>query len=407
MSDEIKDPMALENNVDSLMYERLSIDRLAEILNLTIKEDSFNKTLTFLCMLSAYAGDSQFNISFNAPSSTGKSYIPLEVAKLFPPEDVIEIGYCSPTAFFHDHANKTTEDGKLLVDLSKKILIFLDQPHTLLLQYLRPLLSHDKKEIEIKITDKQQRKGLKTKNIILRGFPAVIFCTAGLSLDEQEATRFILLSPETSQEKISAGISQKIKKETHTRHFRAEIDINKDRNLLINRIIEIKNAGINEISLESEEYIRSKFLFNRKILISRNQRDVGKIIQITKAFALLNLWSHLFQKDWFKADNADVDVAFELWSKISRSQELNIPPYLFQLYDEIICPTATDQGQKHAGRYGVTRQQIITAHLKIYSRPLADWALRQQILPMLESAGLIFQEADPRDKRRILIYPTT
>jgi hypothetical protein len=32
--------------------------------------------------------------------------------------------------------------------------------------------------------------------------------------------------------------------------------------------------------------------------------------------------------------------------------------------------------------------------------------LRQQILPMLETAGLIVQEADPNDKRKMLIYPT-
>ena len=32
--------------------------------------------------------------------------------------------------------------------------------------------------------------------------------------------------------------------------------------------------------------------------------------------------------------------------------------------------------------------------------------LRQQILPMLETAGLIMQEADPSDKRKMLIYPT-
>jgi len=32
--------------------------------------------------------------------------------------------------------------------------------------------------------------------------------------------------------------------------------------------------------------------------------------------------------------------------------------------------------------------------------------LRQQILPMLETAGLIVQEADPSDKRKMMIYPT-
>lgn len=80
-----------------------SKQELIKILGLTIKKDEENKLITFLCALSAYSENSSFNISYNAPSSTGKSYIPTEIAHLFPKDDVIEISYCSPTAFFHDN----------------------------------------------------------------------------------------------------------------------------------------------------------------------------------------------------------------------------------------------------------------------------------------------------------------
>jgi len=33
--------------------------------------------------------------------------------------------------------------------------------------------------------------------------------------------------------------------------------------------------------------------------------------------------------------------------------------------------------------------------------------LRQQILPMLETAGLIVQEQDPNDKRKMMIFPSS
>jgi hypothetical protein len=33
--------------------------------------------------------------------------------------------------------------------------------------------------------------------------------------------------------------------------------------------------------------------------------------------------------------------------------------------------------------------------------------LRQQILPMLETAGLIVQEQDPSDKRKMMIFPSS
>jgi len=55
---------------------------------------------------------------------------------------------------------------------------------------------------------------------------------------------------------------------------------------------------------------------------------------------------------------------------------------------------------------GLSRQEIQQKHYEVYGRFLPDWQLRQQILPMLESAGLITQEPDPNDKRRYLVYPT-
>ncbi len=150
----------LNGNLDDLFYkyaksypekadisqlQPLSSQELIQTLGLTIKRDEENKLITFLCQLSDYTENSQLNISFNAPSSTGKSYIPTEISQLFPEDDVIEIGYCSPTAFFHDVGKFDKEKEGYVVDLSRKILIFLDQPHTLLLQHLRPMLSHDKK----------------------------------------------------------------------------------------------------------------------------------------------------------------------------------------------------------------------------------------------------------------------
>ncbi len=170
--------------IDTSKFKPLSSDEVLQTLGITIKKDEENKLITFLCELSAYTDSDQLNVSFNAPSSSGKSYIPTEIAQLFPKEDVIELGYCSPTAFFHDQSKGyNKETNELVVDLSRKILIFLDQPHTLLLQHLRPFLSHDNKEIRLKITDKSQKGGNRTKNILLRGFSAVIFCTSLLQQD--------------------------------------------------------------------------------------------------------------------------------------------------------------------------------------------------------------------------------
>jgi len=399
--------------IDASQFKPLTEKEIVETLGLTIKRDEENKLITFLCELSAYTENSQLNISFNAPSSTGKSYIPTEIARLFPEDDVVEVGYCSPTAFFHDVGEYDKERNGYLVDLSRKILIFLDQPHTLLLQHLRPLLSHDKKEIRLKITDKSQRAGLKTKNIFLRGFPAVIFCTAGLTADEQEATRFMLLSPETNQEKIRQAIYEKIKKETDSEKYENLLEENPGRKALKERIRAIKLENIQGIKIGSPGELEKMFFGQNKMLKPRHQRDIGRIISLVKAFALLNLWFREREGSIIIANEDDIKEAFNVWDTISESQELNLPPYVYKLFQEVIMQAwneknqGRDEFEQITGQLGLSRREIQRKHVQIYGRTLADWFLRQQIIPLLESAGLICQEPDPSDKRKMLIYPTT
>ncbi len=393
---------------DPEITKPLTSKEIVESLGLTIKRDEINKLITFLACPSAYTEDSQLNLSFNAPSSSGKSFIPTEIAKLFPEEDVIEVGYCSPTAFFHDVGVFDKDRGGYIVDLSRKILIFLDQPHTLLLQHLRPLLSHDKKEIKIKITDKSQKAGLRTKNIPLRGFPVVIFCTAGLNLDEQEATRFLLLSPEIHQEKLREAISEKIYKESNNSNYDSFIENDPSRLYLRARILEIKKMYIKHINIAQSKLVREEFFKRVKQLKPKHQRDIGRIMNIVKIFTLLNLWDRKNINDEIYSSEEDVNEAYALWDSISESQELNIPPYVYNLFKDVILDLYNSRnGEDSLVKLGLTRQDIHHKHFELYGRFLPDWQLRQQIIPMLESAGLVTQEPDPIDKRKILIYPTT
>jgi len=399
--------------IDTSQFKPLSSQELAEILGLTIKQDEENKIVTFLCELSAYTENAQFNISYNAPSSTGKSYIPTEIARLFPDEDLMELAYCSPTAFFHDVGEWDKNMKGYRVDLSRKILIFLDQPHNELLARLRPLLSHDKKEIPLKITDKSQKFGLKTKNVLLKGYPSVIFCTAGLRIDEQEATRFLLLSPEVNQEKIREGILESIKKEADSESYKGWLDENPERKLLKERIRAIKLEGIEEIKIAGYQKVIERFFAKNKTLKPRHQRDIKRLVSLIKSFALINLWWREQKGTTIIANEDDIEQAFKVWDAISVSQELNLPPYIYNLYQEVILKAWNEKNGNRSegfieatGLLGLSRQELLQKHFEVYGRMLDTNQLRQQILPMLETAGLIVQEADPSDKRKMLIYPT-
>ena len=105
-------------------FPTMTVEGLSNVLGITIKRDEVNKVVAFFCYLSAYTENSQFNIIFNAPSSSGKSYIALEVASLFPKDDVMIRGYCSAKAFFHDPSAYWEGEDTYTLDLERKIVLF-------------------------------------------------------------------------------------------------------------------------------------------------------------------------------------------------------------------------------------------------------------------------------------------
>lgn len=380
------------------LKKEMDINELAKILGLTIKHDNVNKVITFLCMITAYTSDSQFNISFRSESSTGKSYIPLEIAALFPEEDVIKIAYSSPTAFFHEAGQWNEEEQCINIDLSRKILIFIDQPHDQLLQRLRPLLSHDQKELLYKITDKKERKGLRTKNVKIIGYPSVIFCTGKLRIEDQEATRMILLSPETSQEKLREAIILRAKREGNPIEFKEYLEKDPERKLLMIRIKKIKEANIQDIIIPNEEEIAKRFLEERKYLKPRHSRDISRLFSIIKALALFNMFNRKCDGQTLYANEKDIRNGFKLYSIISESQELGIAPFVYQIYKEIIIPLCDNPAKE-----GIYYKEICDEYFRKYGRPLSYDLLKKNIIPSLEGAGLIVKEPDPSDRRKQLI----
>ena len=128
-----------------------------------------------------------------------------------------------------------------------------------------------------------------------------------------------------------------------------------------------------------------------------------------KASALLNLWWRKKEGKTIYASQEDIEVGFGIWEEISISQELNLPPYILNLYREVIIPAFLDKNgtsfKDEPEGMGISRKEVMKKHQEVYGRTVPDWTLRQEIIPMLESSGLIYQEPDPDDKRRMLIFP--
>jgi len=398
-AEDIKESIADNDKVEKEWGE-ISPKVILNVLGQTIKKDDFNKLLVFLCQLLAYSESSQINLSFNAPSASGKSYLALEIADLFPKEDVLKLGYASPTSFFHTTSEYSKEKNGYVVNLERKIVVFLDMPHSLLLQHLRPLLSHDEKEILVKITDKSAKGGIRTKDIYIKGYPAVLFCSANFNLDEQELTRFILLSPETNQEKIREAIFERVKKEADKEGYFKLLNENPERQALKERIIAVRDSLIREIHLGNPDKLLQMFYERNKVLKPRHSRDIQRIASLAKAFALLNLWTREKTGEAVITNEKDLENAFKIWDEISVAQDLGVSPYILNLYREVIVPVYEEKG-----KVGLTRQEVLKKHFEVYGRHIPDWQLRQEIIPMMKTSGLVSEEQDPLDKRKLLIYP--
>jgi len=387
----------------------LTVDDLIEILGSTVKHDNENKAITFLSMLLTYTEDDQINLGFLAESSTGKSYIPLELSWYFPKEDVIKTGYCSPTAFFHDWGTllpdpsdkRDVEDKdkrKIThIDLHQKILIFLDQPHDQLLQRLRSLLSHDEKQIIVKITDKREKSGLRTKNIIIEGYPTVEFCTARYTMQDQEKTRLLLLSPEIDQEKLRETIALRIDKEGDREAFYKRMMEDPQRRLLANRVWSIRQEHIAYVKIPEDlrNQIYQHFLDGHKFLIPRHQRDITRLLAIIKGHALLNYTHRERIENSIVVNLEDVEVGFRLYSTVSEANELGLSPELFNVYQKLKPRIENFEN-------GITRKDFQKLYYQELHKVIGQDSANN-ILKIWASVGLITEQPDPND-RRVLRY---
>lgn len=390
---------------------------ICDIFGTVIKRDLSTTAITFLGLVLTYTDRNQVVICYKADSSTGKSYIPIELVLLFPDQatDVLKLAGASPTSFIHEaNAEPVYEEGiddkgkpvkhlkHLVVNLERKILIFKDQPDYRLLAKLRSFLSKDEKEAIFKITDRTKSGKNRTKTVVLRGYPTVLYCSAKLTGEDQENTRTFILSPEMSQEKLRQAIDLIAEKETDHDVFQENIQKDPRRQWLADRLRSIKAAQIREITLTPEDsaYLKEEFLKRNPYLVPRYTRDFPRLIALAKGHALLNCMHRRTEKlGVIEAKRRDIEVALELYANIAQANELGIPPQLLEWYSKVMIPIWQSQDKV------ADRRAILRRHLEIYHQPLDRNRLEREFIPSLESANLVAPEQDPDDRRRVLYTP--
>ena len=394
--------------IDVAQFKEMTVEDIAGVLDSTIKYDYLSKTVTFLAMILAYTESDQLNIMFNADSSTGKTYICTEVGKLFPPQDVKIFGKTTPTAFYYSKSLGRTDEktGQPYVDLERLILIFTEQPDTKLQENLRSVLSHDTKRTPFALTNKSKNGRNAADEGYILGFPSAFFCSANMKIDEQEQTRCLILSPESTREKLMASIDASIAKNSDKDAYNAELEGDQARRQLMERILYIKCLNAGNIDIDDSEYLKKTFMKDRKAILPKTQREISHFISLVKAMALINAPFRMVDGK-IVATNKDVDEAAKLWKPLSICMSYGVSPHLFNFYKTVVLPVYYDKADKYESDRikGVTIKEIIDEVFRqTGSLPNPD-NLRKQYIPALEAAALIACEKDEYDKRQKLIVP--
>ena len=225
----------------------------------------------------------------------------------------------------------------------------------------------------------------------------VVFCTANFSVDEQEATRCFILSPEVSQSKIEAALKEKLKKESDSKAYRKELEADSQRAALKERILAIKNENIDDVRIQNVARLEEGFHETVKLLRPGAPREMGRLMSLVKMFALLNLWCREREGKTVIANDRDIENGLTIWKEVALSQELNISPHMLMIYQKVMAPLL----QAHDGK--VRSHQVITQHKEIFQYALNERELWTSVIPSLAGACLIDTDKDPDDKRRSII----
>jgi len=432
------------------------LDAFMDDLQRYVKEDDTTRRIIFLTAISAWC-EHPLNLFLRGPSSTGKTYVTVQTMKYFPKDAVMLLGGLSPTALTHDFGKLVDADGLVFdsndapykdqfkklddegkptryinheafrearkawderiagshyeVDLSGKILVFLEAPHADTYMRLRPILSHDAKEISFKFADRPLGGRLRTMHVVLKGWPATIFCTTDTKYIEELATRSLCHTPDMSIIKYSKAVEllgDKVaipwlfdRYDVHTSRYRKFITD------LVN--LEVGHSFDGVVLPYARELSR---LY--KTSLPRDMRDYSKLQNLIEASTLLHYdqrpvlivqWTdtggddiHHGQRRTLVANYQDLYNAAHTFLKIEEATRAGTAGHVITIFYDVIVPLWELTGGK-----AMTLRKIRASYVNMgLGEP--DRKTFYRWIQTLEDIGWVDSMPDPEDRRRKIVF---
>jgi len=459
-------------NIDiSEIPDRDYAEFIIRIIKKTVKREDVLVRQVFYTGLSTYTFD-PINLGIIAPTSEGKTYVVTRALKPFPEEDVWNIGNMSTKVLVRQkgvlvdphgnpiqkkvtelrkkirllgNAKKNTDEkqdtieklyalletAKTEIDLSGKILVFLEPPHHELWNLLKPILSHDLVKIDFPYVDRTDKDGIITKNVVVKGWPACIFCSArdesAWEVWPEIQSRFLITSPNMNREKYfeanvliaqKKGLPNLLKQ--HVLVSDKDTDLAKQSVKLLKLQIKSFYAANNATY---EKNTNAVWIPYGGILSEALPSSKGSDNRVTdRIFSFLNVISlakgHLRLKLIYGPENQKEKLVVanldDLAEVLHITQNVSgMPSHKMQFFKETFVPLYNSKetpdvapdGNKVEERIAVTTQQLADYYKQQTGKPLTTDAVRKIYLEELENNGYIDKEESEFDKRRKIYWP--
>jgi DNA polymerase, archaea type len=412
------------------------------IIEKTVKRDTALVKLTTYTCLSAYTNN-PINLAIIASTAEGKTYPVEQTISKFPDADVQRIGTMSPKVLIRqdgilvDENNDSIQDqvdqlkkeleteedknklsllkqklsdltknARCLIDLRNKVYVFFEPPDRSMWDILKPILSHDTEYMTHNYVYDIPGTGHPVKKIVTRGWPALIFCSAGSKNESyweewpEIASRCFVISPNMIPEKYHESNFLIAQKKGLPKLIQQKLIVSdKEIELAKKCISYIKSQIIDRTVSTYAPYVQ--ILGN--ILPSDKGTDVRTFDRMSSLFKTIPLFdSHFRPKLIFQEPATDADgnqITLTETCVIATLSDLgevlklvldtsSIPQWKMKIFREIFCDKYKETEQD------LTIPDIANHYHKLRGKKISRETIKKQLIPEWLNCSLIDEKIE-------------
>lgn len=360
-----------------------------------------NAATTILVGVSAKTED-PINLDVTGVTSVGKSVIityALSVFGTHPSGLVIWAGKLSKMSLIHDYGlgkvemkkalDKSGEEievptGRIFLDLGGLIIVLMEADESKeFVDLFRPILSHDKKEISFRITDRKAGGGLSTKEVVVRGWPVVVTLGTQSETREEQKTRRVEISPIATREKYYAVNIQDGLRRENPFDFPDSSEL-EEKSLNIARALNelLPLTVLNPFGA----FIGKRFPYSKP----RSQRDQKRLQAFLESSTILHqkqrIVCEIDGKKYVVATIDDYKLAVAVSKHFFEATYSGISQDTRDFFERVIKPLHEERGE------GFTITQMLSDYKRIYGSDVARSTLVDRHVNPLRNMNWIWSE---------------